>query len=164
MIDTVVVDTSVALKWVLDEPDSGVALALLAEWSGANKTVFAPPLITYEAANALYQRVRKGQMSLDRAKAALAQALLVVEIMAPRSRQDLALSLRAMELAHQFSLPATYDPHYLALAEREGCEYWTADERLWNAVKGKLAWVRWLGDYQPPQAPASSPAGIPDAP
>jgi hypothetical protein len=26
---------------------------------------------------------------------------------------------------------------------------WTADTRLWNAVKGKLAWVRWFDDYQP---------------
>lgn len=69
-----------------------------------------------------------------------------------------------MELAHQFNLPATYDPHYLALAEREGCEYWTADARLWNTVKGKLAWVRWLGDYQLHQPATDAQAGTPDAP
>jgi len=38
---------------------------------------------------------------------------------------------------------------YLALAEREDCEYWTADARLWNAVRGNLPWVHWLGDYRP---------------
>ncbi len=52
-----------------------------------------------------------------------------------------------MELAHQYGLPAAYDAHYLALAEREGCEYWTTDERLWNAVKAQLPWVRWLGTF-----------------
>ncbi len=54
-----------------------------------------------------------------------------------------------MELAERFRRPATYDPHYLALAEREGCEFWTADERLWNAVKADLPWVRWLGERVP---------------
>jgi predicted nucleic acid-binding protein len=39
------------------------------------------------------------------------------------------------------------DAHYLALAEQQNCEYWTADTRLWNTVRGKLSWIRWLGDY-----------------
>jgi predicted nucleic acid-binding protein len=29
-----------------------------------------------------------------------------------------------------------------------GCELWTADERLYNAVKDELPWVKWLGNYQ----------------
>jgi hypothetical protein len=41
-----------------------------------------------------------------------------------------------MAFTFQFSLPATYDAHYLALAERENCEFWTADTRLFNAIKG----------------------------
>jgi hypothetical protein len=36
----------------------------------------------------------------------------------------------------------------LALAEKEKCEYWTADTRLWNAVADRLPWVRRLSDYQ----------------
>ncbi len=51
-----------------------------------------------------------------------------------------------MELAIQYNLPATYDPHYLAFALREDCEYWTADNRLLNAVKGKLPWVHSLDE------------------
>jgi predicted nucleic acid-binding protein len=61
--------------------------------------------------------------------------------------QDPVLGVRAIELANNFSLLATYDAYYLALAERESCEFWTADTRMWNAVKGKFAWVRWMGDY-----------------
>ena len=60
-----------------------------------------------------------------------------------------SLSMRAIELAEQYGLPATYDAHSLALAERNQCEYWTADTRLWNAIAGKLKWVRLLSDYQP---------------
>jgi predicted nucleic acid-binding protein len=62
---------------------------------------------------------------------------------------DAAVGVRVMELAHRYDLPAVYDAHYLALAEREGCDYWTADKRLWNSVKGMVPWVRWLGDYHP---------------
>jgi predicted nucleic acid-binding protein len=45
----------------------------------------------------------------------------------------------------RFSLPSAYDAHYLALAESRQCECWTADERLWNPVRRKPPWVRWLG-------------------
>jgi len=58
------------------------------------------------------------------------------------------LSKQAITLAQQYSLPATYDAHYLALAEHEKCEYWTADSRLCNAVRDKLPWVRQLNEYQ----------------
>ncbi len=59
------------------------------------------------------------------------------------------LHKRAWELAKQFNRPQTYDSHYLALAEIIGLEFWTGDERLYNTVKHRLSWVKWLGDYQP---------------
>ena len=31
-----------------------------------------------------------------------------------------------------------------------GCESWTADERLWNAVKSGLPWVRWIAEHLAP--------------
>jgi predicted nucleic acid-binding protein len=55
------------------------------------------------------------------------------------------LHWRAMDLAERFSLPAVYDAHYLALAERLGGEFWTADRRLVEAVQGALPWVRLVG-------------------
>ena len=48
-------------------------------------------------------------------------------------------------LTTRFNHPAAYDAHYLALAEMMDCEFWTADERLFNAVRDELSWVRWLG-------------------
>jgi len=53
-------------------------------------------------------------------------------------------------LAAQFNRPAAYDSQYLAVAERLGCEFWTADERLYNAVKTHLSWVKWLGNFTEP--------------
>ncbi len=142
----VIVDTSIVVKWVLDEPDSAIAIALLRKWISEATAIRAPALLAYEVTNVLYQRVRKGELSFDKAKQALTD-VFTSELKLKFSDQA-SLSMKAIELAHQHALSAAYDPHYLALAERENCEYWTADKRLWNAVKDKLSWVRWFGDYQ----------------
>jgi predicted nucleic acid-binding protein len=60
--------------------------------------------------------------------------------------KDPAFNVRAMQLANLYGLPALYDAHYLALPEREECEFWTADTRLLTAVKGKLPWVHSLDE------------------
>jgi predicted nucleic acid-binding protein len=40
---------------------------------------------------------------------------------------------------------SVYDSSYLALAEQEGVDLITADERLLNSVQKDLPWVRWIG-------------------
>jgi len=145
MRDVVVVDTSIAIKWVLQESDSEIAETMLIEWSSNGVVILAPALLTYEVANALYKKARKGDFTFETAKEALTKVLL--SGVALNFSQDSNLGRRAIELARQFGLTATYDAHYLALAEREGCELWTADTRMWNSIRGKLTWVRWIGDY-----------------
>jgi len=54
------------------------------------------------------------------------------------------LHRRALQLAEALSLPAAYDAHYLALAERVGAEFWTTDRRLANKVREALPWVHLL--------------------
>ena len=150
MRNIVIVDANIAIKWVLKEEDSSTALALLNEWNKNKITMLAPFLFTYEVTNVLYQNMRKGKITLNQAKRALVEVLsLGVEL---EFFEHSALSKRALELAHQFNLPATYDPHYLALAERESCECWTADARLSTVVKGQLSGLRILADYHTPQS------------
>jgi predicted nucleic acid-binding protein len=146
MKNIVVVDANLAIKWVVKEEDSGIALALLNEWNIKGIMMIAPSLLTYEVTNVLYQNMRKGKINLDQAKKILTEVLSIgIELDFPNNS---ALSRRAFELAHQFNLLATYDPHYVALAEHENCELWTADSRLWTAVKEKLPRVRLLAEYQ----------------
>jgi predicted nucleic acid-binding protein len=147
MSNTIIIDANVVIKWVLKEHDSSLAEALLVELNRKGIVMYAPALLTYEVTNILYQNVRKGTITLEEAKEAIKDVLstgLKLEF-----TQGTTLNIRALELAQRFNLPATYDAHYLALAEREQCELWTADKRLWNSIRGKLPWVRWLADYQP---------------
>lgn len=41
------------------------------------------------------------------------------------------------------------DTVYLALAQLNHCDFWTADEKLYNAVRHALPWVKWIGEDTP---------------
>lgn len=146
MSNVVVVDASLAIKWVIDEPDSGNALDLLNEWTKAGKEVTAPALFTYEVTNIIYRHIGRKLLTYEEAMQAL-KNIFSIGISLDFSHFE-NVSTQALVLAHRFHTPATYDAHYLALAAHRDCECWTADTRLWNTVKGKLSWVRWIGDYE----------------
>lgn len=141
----VVVDTSLAVKWVLPEPHSAEALALLGDWQARQTTPTVPSWFGWEVANVLFQRIRAKIATLPDAQRAVRDLLDAVAV------QDLdpAIALRGLELAHAFKQKASYDAHFLALAEHLGCELWTADERFWRETNPSLPWVRWVGEAMP---------------
>jgi predicted nucleic acid-binding protein len=72
-------------------------------------------------------------------------AILMLDIrsVAPTS----FLHERAPGWAERLGQSKTYDVYYLALAEQEGAELWTADRRLANgAQQAGAAWVHWIGE------------------
>ena len=62
----VVVDASLAVKWVLPEPLSEEALLLAERWSEQGMRIVAPPHIHVEVANAIRKRVPR-EMSEEEA-------------------------------------------------------------------------------------------------
>ncbi|MGQ9532543.1 MAG: type II toxin-antitoxin system VapC family toxin [Desulfotomaculales bacterium] len=138
----VVVDASLAVKWLVNEEATEAAVRLLERWSEEEVRVSAPCLLFTEVANALYKRVRRKEMDLADARTLLSSLNeLGIEVEATK-----VLAPRALELAARFGCPATYDAMYVALAEALACEFWTADERLYNTVKAQCEWVHWLGE------------------
>jgi predicted nucleic acid-binding protein len=121
---SLVIDASVALKWVLDEPGGAEAEALLDE------ALIAPGLWLIEAANALWKRAGRGEISADEAAERL-QALLHAPVATPRTEDDLA---SALSLASQLAHPV-YDCLYLALAIRENTQVVTADTRFYAVAE-----------------------------
>lgn len=137
------VDSSVALKWLFIEAYSDVALGLLDRAMTDAEQLIAPPLLPIEVTNALRQRTRSQGMSLERAIDLLGEfSQLPIVVAAPPRLHE-----RALRLAHQYNLRASYDAHYIALAELEGCEMWTDDQRLLRDLAGRVPNVRWVGDY-----------------
>jgi predicted nucleic acid-binding protein len=138
------VDASVAIKWLLNEERSDRAIVLYEATAKANQPIVAPPLLPLEITNILRQRMRADDgISLTRATEHLAAFLaLPIEFHNPAG-----LHFQALVLADALGLPATYDAHYLALAEQLGCELWTDDLRLMKHVAASLPFVRWIGDH-----------------
>ena len=137
-------DASVAIKWLLNEERSDRARALYSAAVQTREPIVAPPLLPLEVTNILRQRMRtRDGLSLVAATQHLEDFLaLPIDYHNP-----MGLHHQALVLADALGLPATYDAHYLALAEHLGCELWTDDQRLLRQVATSLPLVRWIGDH-----------------
>ncbi|MBI2761166.1 MAG: type II toxin-antitoxin system VapC family toxin [Chloroflexi bacterium] len=136
------VDASFALAWVLPEVTTAAAIRRLQTWQASGLTVIAPGWFMCETANGLYRKVRRGLARLADARAALRLLLRIVELrdMEPET------AIRGIEIADTLGQGASYDSQYVAMAEREGCDLWTGDERFHGAAAGAFPFVRWVGE------------------
>ena len=142
MSGSVVVDASLAVKWLVEEDDSDKAHAILQSWVAQDITRIAPYLMPFEVANVLHRRVLRGELSVGDCTRMIARLLeSSLELQQPPG-----LHVRALQLASQLNQSAAYDAHYLALSESVGCDLWTADERFYRAVSLGINNVRWIGE------------------
>ena len=125
-----VLDCSVALKWVLQEADSGRAVRLRNEYLAGIHELIAPELFTSEVANGLASAERQGRIQAGDAIAFLRDILRTAPLLFPNA----PLLTRSIELALAHRR-AVYDCVYLALAESEGCEYVTADDQFLRGLR-----------------------------
>ena len=135
-------DASILVRFLVSgDPGSPIANSV-ESWLEAGYSLIAPTLIFYEIGNALHQHVRHQMLTSHEADTAFQLALNFNLV----TMMDTDLHKRAVQMAQMLQLPATYDAHYLALAERMGAEFWTLDGKLVNKVKSKLSWVHlWRG-------------------
>lgn len=127
---TVVVDASVVVKWVIPEVLSDRADALRAR---ADR-LLAPDLLLIEAANALWKKLTRREITAREA----ARALELVKASGLDLRPSGPLLGRALALAHRLRHPV-YDCVYLVLAQAESATLITADHRLLARVaRGRM--------------------------
>lgn len=131
-----VVDTSVAIKTVIAEPDSVKAIKLRDDYNNGLHDLLAPDLYPTEICNVLMMAERTGKIRPGEAAVLLSDFILDL----PALSGAVPLLPRALEISQQFR-QSVYDCLYVALAEREGCELVTADDKLIKAVQPTLAFV-----------------------
>jgi predicted nucleic acid-binding protein len=115
-----IIDASIAIRWVVEEDGTEWALALRKK-----AKLGAPDLIVPECANILWKKV--GNREISKEEALIAARLLQgseIELVSAGALMEAATRL-AIELDH----PA-YDCLYLALAMDNDCRFVTADERF----------------------------------
>ncbi|SRR5229473_4588033 len=120
-----VLDSSVAVKWVLPEKDSDKALRLRDDYLQGIHQLIAPDWFTLEVMNILGKAAARKTITTAEALQGLADILK----QAPAFFASLPLAHQAFQLAlkHQ---RAVYDCLYLALAQQENCDLVTADDAL----------------------------------
>ncbi len=140
----VVVDASVAVKWVIPgEPWEEQAVALKDMVVSGEVEAYAPQLIMYEVASVILKAVLRGILKPSRGAEAL------------RAFKDLGISIQAFDwdcaaevLAAALETGLTiYDSVYLHLSRRLNCRLVTADGEL--EEKGRnVAEIVLLGDLK----------------
>jgi predicted nucleic acid-binding protein len=119
-VNPLVIDASIAIKWVVEEQGTSEALTLRDRFK-----LIAPELLVAECANILWKKTQRDELSKEEALLA-AHLLERAEIELKPTRSLLGEAARiAIDLDH----PA-YDCLYLALAAAEDCRFVTADQRL----------------------------------
>lgn len=118
---TLVVDASVGLKWVLDEPDSGLAEAL----ATGDEELLVPDFWLHEACNVCWLQVRRHIWTPAEAREAfsLLRAVVPATPTADLGLHDVALDL-GLAVDH-----STYDTLYLAFAVALGARAVIAADR-----------------------------------
>jgi len=138
---TVCVDASIVLRYVL-QPENAPVQKLWQSWVSDEISLVAPTLLFYEVTNGLYQQQRNQVLSAETIWQTLELSLELPITLVSEAN----LHLKAREVAMRYNLPATYDAHYLALAEWMEIDLWTADSRLINTLKPfKVKWVKGVG-------------------
>jgi predicted nucleic acid-binding protein len=139
-----VVDANLVAAVVLPLPYSDHATQRIMAWKRAGPELLAPVLLEYEIAAILRKAVIAEWLTTDLAVEAMAKILtLNIRCLPPTP----SLHERALRWADRLGHSKAYDAHYLALAEQEGIELWTADRRLANGAQHAGAdWVHWVGE------------------
>ena len=120
-----VLDSSVALKWVLPEADSQKAIRLRDDFNLQINELLAPDVFPVEVAHALSRSERRGIIQPQEGMQKFADVLRTL----PQLYPSLPLLPRAYLLSSQFRI-GVYDCLYAVLAEQEQCQAVSADVRL----------------------------------
>jgi predicted nucleic acid-binding protein len=134
-----VLDSSVAFKWVVPELHSDKALLLRAGYQAAVHDLLAPDIFPGEVGHALTRAERQGRITVGEALRLWSDVMTTP----PRLIASLPLTLRAIAISSQARI-GVFDCLYVALAERENCEFVTADARLISNLQPHFSFIKSL--------------------
>ena len=136
-----VMDASVGIKLFVPETHSEQAQALFDPSDLIPPDVVVPDLFYVECANILWKYVRRfGYPVLEAGKNITALKKLALRTVPSSTHME-----RALELALKWDVTA-YDACYLALAEQMKVPLVTADQKLFNRLKGGPIHLKWIGN------------------
>ncbi len=131
-----VFDASAAFKWFVPEVDTDKALRLRDDFRHGLHEFLAPDFFPTEVAHSLTRAERQRRITTAQG----AQALLDLLKILPRLFDSVPLLPRAYAISSQVRM-GIYDCLYVALAEREGCPFITADDKLVKNLQKQFPFI-----------------------
>ena len=137
---SLIVDASVAVKWVISEPGRSAAVSLLGLYEADRIYLAAPRLIVHEVASTLSKLSRRKKIPNSNAD----YAFRSFELHRPELVDDAELASPALSLSLQHQM-SYWDCLYLALAIERRADLITADWRFYRSVARHYPFVKLLG-------------------
>jgi predicted nucleic acid-binding protein len=122
-IPPVVLDSSIAIALVRNEPPATAIRAATRRWADQSRPMIAPWIFWFEVVNVLARRYRYGGLDILHAVHEIDEVGLVT------IEPDRGLLLLTIDHVERFGL-SSYDASYLALAESHGGDVATLDRAL----------------------------------
>jgi len=121
-MEKVVLDTSVVVKWFVEEEGSKKAIDFLEKYRRGELKILVPEIISLELANALFFGAGlKGKTLQEAISAFYKLGISFISL-------DEVLVREASKYSEKFKI-ATYDALFIVLAEKEKCFLVTADKK-----------------------------------
>ncbi|MGI5837582.1 MAG: type II toxin-antitoxin system VapC family toxin [Chloroflexota bacterium] len=133
MAERVCLDASVAIKLIAPEEGQDRAWALLERIRDAGLEIVSPAFFAAEVLSNLRRKVALKKMKQDECDEAAVRFLALISEV--RQLSEPKLYERAWELSGSLGMPTVYDAVYLAVAEAEAAEFWTADRKLYDQAQ-----------------------------
>jgi predicted nucleic acid-binding protein len=127
---TLILDASIALKWVLAEPDSAAALEVRNQLLSGREAFLAPDHFAFEVGYALTKAERRRAIQVGEAEELASKVFASM----PELYPAVDLIFRAIQISSAFRI-GLYDCLYLALAEQESVPVLTGDLKLAKAAR-----------------------------
>ena len=137
-----VVDSSVAAKWILPESDSSQAHRLVSESAIRGERLVVLDLALVEVANAIWKRFHQGLASREESRQFLESLVRAPVHVEPSAH----LLSQAMEIAMKYDR-AVYDALFVALFEELRLSGVTADEPLFRCLHADFPQLVLLRDW-----------------
>lgn len=125
-----IIDTSIAVKWVVPADGDGVEVETSQALRLLSRALLAPDLMLAEFANAMWKKVRRAEIPARQAREALDILPTLVTFYPTRT-----YARRALDIGFSLDHPV-YDCIFLALAEHLALPLVTSDRRLLERCAG----------------------------
>jgi len=140
----IVIDANVAIRAILPIEGKSDVLELLISWHRSHSKIFAPDILIAETVSVIRRGIFDRWITEEEGQLAVEDLFRLGVDIIP---SDAGICQAALAWADKLGQSKAYDGFYLAVAERQRAELWTADEKLVNRGKQlSLSWIQWIDE------------------